>query len=75
MMRWTGLAPWEFEIPFTGSLTSAFLVPNTMLSTAWVGGSREDFNRAERMATTETRKNKREKGGPKRGGVDVYLVN
>ena len=23
--RWTGLAPWEFEFPFPGSLTSAFL--------------------------------------------------
>jgi len=25
MIRWTGLAPWEFEIPFPGSLTSTFL--------------------------------------------------
>ena len=25
MIRWTGLAPWEFEFPFPGSLTSAFL--------------------------------------------------
>jgi len=25
MIRWTGLAPWEFECPFPGSLTSAFL--------------------------------------------------
>ena len=25
MIRWTGLAPWEFEFPFTGSLTSTFL--------------------------------------------------
>ena len=25
MMRWTGLAPWEFEVPFPGSLTSTFL--------------------------------------------------
>ena len=25
MIRWTGLAPWEFEFPFQGSLTSAFL--------------------------------------------------
>ena len=22
MIRWTGLAPWEFEFPFPGSLTS-----------------------------------------------------
>ena len=22
MIRWTGLAPWEFESPFPGSLTS-----------------------------------------------------
>ena len=26
MIRWTGLAPWEFEFRFTGSLTSTFLV-------------------------------------------------
>ena len=25
MIRWTGLAPWEFERPFSGSLTSTFL--------------------------------------------------
>jgi len=25
MVRWTGLAPWEFEFPFLGSLTSTFL--------------------------------------------------
>jgi len=27
MIRRTGLAPWEFEFPFSGSLTSTFLVP------------------------------------------------
>ena len=26
MIRWTGLAPWEFEFPFPGSLTSTFLM-------------------------------------------------
>ena len=26
MIKWTGLAPWEFEFPFPGSLTSTFLV-------------------------------------------------
>jgi len=26
MIRWTGLAPWEFESPFPGSITSTFLV-------------------------------------------------
>jgi len=25
MIRWTGLAPWKFEFPIPGSLTSAFL--------------------------------------------------
>ena len=25
MIRWTGLAPWEFELPFPGSLPSTFL--------------------------------------------------
>jgi hypothetical protein len=29
MIRWTGLAPWEFESPFPGSLTSTSLaLPN-----------------------------------------------
>ena len=27
MIRWTGLAPWQFEFPFSGSLTSTFLAP------------------------------------------------
>ena len=27
MMRWTGLAPWEIEFPFPGSLTSTFPDP------------------------------------------------
>ena len=26
MIRWTGLAPWEFDFPFPGSLASTFLV-------------------------------------------------
>jgi len=26
MIRWTGFAPWAFEFPFPGSLTSTFLV-------------------------------------------------
>ena len=25
MIRWTGLAPWEFEFPFPGSLAPTFL--------------------------------------------------
>ena len=25
MIKWTGLVPWEFELPFPGSLTSTFL--------------------------------------------------
>ena len=31
MIRWTGLAPWEFEFPFPGSLTSTFLEENATL--------------------------------------------
>ena len=26
MIRWTGLAPWELEFPFPGSLTATFLI-------------------------------------------------
>ena len=32
MIRWTGLAPWEFQFIFTGSLTFSFL------STPAIGG-------------------------------------
>jgi hypothetical protein len=28
MIGWTGLAPWEFEFPFPGSLTSTLLTQN-----------------------------------------------
>jgi len=31
MIRWTGLAPWEFEFPFPGSLTSNFLAHTPQL--------------------------------------------
>ena len=30
MIWWTGLAPWEFEFPFPGSLASTFLPPRRM---------------------------------------------
>ena len=29
MIRWTGLAPWEVEFPFPGSLISTFLAGDT----------------------------------------------
>ena len=32
MIRWTGFAPWEYEFPFTGSLTTALL---RCLGTRW----------------------------------------
>ena len=32
IIRWTGLAPWEIESPFAGSLTSTFLVAGTFTS-------------------------------------------
>ena len=32
MIWWTSLAPWEFEFPFPGSLTSTFLVPRRQQS-------------------------------------------
>jgi hypothetical protein len=36
MIRWTGLAPWEFEFPFRGSLTSIFLM-NLVCQAFYVG--------------------------------------
>ena len=41
MIRWTGFAPWEFEIPFPGSLTSTFLVASEKLNGA--GTTRNPF--------------------------------
>ena len=32
MIRWTGLAPWEFEFLFPGSLTSTFLIGGEQVS-------------------------------------------
>ena len=34
MIWWTGLAPWEFEFPFPGSLISTFLIQEQVFS-AW----------------------------------------
>jgi len=39
MIRWTGRAPWEFEFPFPGSLTSTFLGSCDL---AWFSHSRLD---------------------------------
>ena len=38
MIRWTGLAPWEFEFTFPGSLTSTFLGPGALRRAgSWLG--------------------------------------
>ena len=37
MIKWTGLAPWEFEFPFPGSITSTFLVDNYILQYVMYG--------------------------------------
>jgi len=39
MIRWTGLAPWELESPFLGSLTSTFLAHAGKKSTLKIEGS------------------------------------
>jgi len=40
MIRWTGLAPWDFEFPFLGSLTSTFLQASVTLPYAIaIGGA------------------------------------
>ena len=39
MIRWTGLAPWEFEFPFPGSLTSTFRGLTGVVQSGW-GGAR-----------------------------------
>ena len=38
MIRWTGLAPWNFEVPFSGSLTSTFL--GNEVKSIWCGDGR-----------------------------------
>jgi len=37
MIWWTGLAPWEFEYPFPGSLTSTFLDSESLVRDLTVG--------------------------------------
>ena len=32
MIRWTGLAPWDFKFPFPGSLTSTFIMYREMVT-------------------------------------------
>jgi len=39
MIEWTGLAPWEFEFPFSGSLTSTFLCPRHACQALRIRGS------------------------------------
>jgi len=53
MSRWTVLAPWEFEFPFPGSLTSTFLVkvinlPTTRRSAGASLGGRRSVQRLQR---------------------------
>ena len=40
MIRWTGLAPWEFEFPLPGSLIFTFLVIETDLQSANIEAQR-----------------------------------
>ena len=37
MIRWTGLAPWEIEFPFQGSLISTFPPDDTLLLSTFRG--------------------------------------
>jgi len=48
MIRWTGLAPWEFELPFPGSLTSTFLSSSNFRP---LEGCRGPLRLATRLAT------------------------
>ena len=40
MIRWTGLAPWEIDFPFAGSLISTFLISTFLISTFLVRSKR-----------------------------------
>jgi len=44
MIRWTGLAPWEFEFHFPGSLTSTFLCTLIHVFFALVTGPRRSLS-------------------------------
>ena len=50
MIRWIGLAPWELEFPFLGSITSTFLGPliTTLLSPSREIGNLLPNNRRQR---------------------------
>ena len=44
MIRWTGLAPWEFEFSFSGSLEYTFLVEPRNTRAGWRSGLRRKPN-------------------------------
>ena len=46
MIRWTGLAPWEVEFPFPGSLTSTFLSGEGKLKVSPIAGTFMKMNPA-----------------------------
>ena len=76
MIRWTGLAPWEFEFPFPGSLTSAFLVvcrSCPIRATPWY--KPEDGNElVVRTVHVEARRELSADGVPRGGGAGGSIV-
>jgi len=52
MIRWTGLAPWEFEFPFPGSLTSTSL-ERSVSSQGWQCRLCVFFERERRQASAD----------------------
>ena len=44
MIRWTGLAPWQFEFPFPGSVTSTLFPPQHCPSRRVHAGPCEGFS-------------------------------
>ena len=59
IIRWTGLAPWEFEFPFPSSLTSTFLEGSATYSQTSCGQGRRKGVQAvvagSRALLTETK--------------------
>ena len=52
MMRWPGLAPWEFEFPFRGSLASTFLEAVKANSNHFGGQGKQGAEEVERLTAS-----------------------
>ena len=76
MIRWTDLAPWEFEFPVPGSLPSTFLVRGSKgVLGAYLGAVEERGYGAEEACDGRQLPVHPEGGGARQRCPDLYQLN